>query len=428
MSESQNIKPRADASLGVAPTPQNTPLNTQVLAGRPANVGRPQVEDVPEDEDEDDAGDDDVTGANPASLLAKNPALLAMAQARLGSLVGRSSGYVESLPAPVKRRIDGLKGLQAEHAKIETEFQLAILEVEKQFFSKYAPLYERRQAIIAGKAEPTEDEVTAGQQADSDDEDEDEDDEDEGARVTEIKEGEAGETETDVAGVPDFWLTALQNHPPIAESITDADEDALKHLVDVRLSYLESGKPGFKLHFVFSPNDYFTNDELTKTYYYQEQVGYGGDFVYDKAEGSDIKWKEDKDLTKKVEMKKQRNKSTGRTRVVRKVVATDSFFNFFSPPVAPTPEELESGELDEDELEALDERLERDYQQGEDFKEKIIPRAVDYFTGKALRYEDYGDDEFDDDDGFEDDEEDESGDENSHAEAAAATGQDCKQQ
>ena len=40
----------------------------------------------------------------------------------------------------------------------------------------------------------------------------------------------------------------------------------------------------------------------------QETVGYGGDFVYDRAEGSEIKWKEDKDLTKKVEIKKQRNK------------------------------------------------------------------------------------------------------------------------
>lgn len=41
----------------------------------------------------------------------------------------------------------------------------------------------------------------------------------------------------------------------------------------------------------------------------QEEVGYGGDFVYDKAVGHEIKWKEDKDLTKKIEIKKQRNKS-----------------------------------------------------------------------------------------------------------------------
>jgi hypothetical protein len=157
----------------------------------------------------------------------------------------------------------------------------------------------------------------------------------------------------------------------------------------------------------------------------QEQVGYGGDFVYDKAIGHEIKWKEDKDLTKKVEIKKQRNKSafrcptshhfvligpipaTGRTRVVRKVVSTDSFFNFFKPPQPPNPETLETSDVDEDELEELDARLETDYQIGEDFKEKIIPRAVDYFTGKALKYEeDFEDeaDEVDEEDDFDDDE------------------------
>lgn len=87
---------------------------------------------------------------------------------------------------------------------------------------------------------------------------------------------------------------------------------------------------------------------------------------------------------------------------MRKEVAADSFFNFFKPPQPPTAEALENDEVDEDELEELDARLETDYQLGEDFKEKIIPRAVDYFTGKALAYEDdYEDedmDEFDEDD------------------------------
>ena len=35
------------------------------------------------------------------------------------------------------------------------------------------------------------------------------------------------------------------------------------------------------------------------------------------------------------------------------------------------------------------------YIAGEEFKDKIIPHAVDYFTGKALEYEDFeGDDDF----------------------------------
>ena len=43
----------------------------------------------------------------------------------------------------------------------------------------------------------------------------------------------------------------------------------LKLLTDIRLSYFEEGQPGFKLHFTFSPNEYFDDAELTKTYFYQ---------------------------------------------------------------------------------------------------------------------------------------------------------------
>jgi len=42
---------------------------------------------------------------------------------------------------------------------------------------------------------------------------------------------------------------------------------------------------------------------------YREEVGYLGDFVYDRAIGTEIKWKDEKDLTKEFEIKKQRNKS-----------------------------------------------------------------------------------------------------------------------
>jgi len=83
-------------------------------------------------------------------------------------------------------------------------------------------------------------------------------------------------------------------------------------------------------------------------------------------------------------------------------VPTESFFTFFSPPKPP------AGDDDEDPDDDIDERLELDYQIGEDIKERVVPRAVDYFTGKALRYDqaDIDSDEFDED-AF-DDEDDES--------------------
>jgi len=191
-------------------------------------------------------------------------------------------------------------------------------------------------------------------------------------------------------------------------------------------------KPGFRLIFEFSENEFFTNKLITKTYFYQNESGYGGDFIYDHAEGDKIDWKAGKDLTVRIESKKQRNKNTKQTRVVKKTVPTESFFNFFSPPKAPTEDD------DDDAASDIEERLELDYQLGEDIKEKLIPRAVDWFTGEALQFEELDDeleegdfededDEEEDDDLSEDrDEEDESeeDDENAKPKQEAA---ECKQ-
>jgi nucleosome assembly protein 1-like 1 len=93
--------------------------------------------------------------------------------------------------------------------------------------------------------------------------------------------------------------------------------------------------------------------------------------MYDRAIGDAIKWKEDKDLTKEIEIKKQRNKNTNRTRVIRKSRPTDSFFNFFSPPDPPNVEEMDDEELANSDIDELEERLELDYQIGEDLKERV---------------------------------------------------------
>lgn len=112
--------------------------------------------------------------------------------------------------------------------------------------------------------------------------------------------------------MPEFWLTALRNHVELSEIITDRDAEVLKHLVDIRLSHTPNNEPapGFTLTFVFSKNEWFENETLEKTYLYQDELGYSGDFMYLRALGTEIKWKSDeKDLTKTVEVKKQRNKS-----------------------------------------------------------------------------------------------------------------------
>ncbi|KAF8906346.1 hypothetical protein CPB85DRAFT_1313903 [Mucidula mucida] len=357
-----------------APTPQNTPMQHAPIS---AGLSRPTVPDITEDKEEEDEEDED----EPVGSSLQSAAMLGLVQGKLQSLVGRSSGYVESLPDDVKRSVEALKGVQLQQNELHNKFKRECLELEKKYNDLQAPLYERRNAILSGAAAPTTEEM------------------------------EAGEKQLDRRiAIPEFWLTALRNHIGLSELITDRDAAALKHVIDIRLSYLDNlsqldAKPGFKITFLFSPNEFFDNETLEKTYYYQEKAGYFGDMAYDHAVGTEIKWKEDKDLTKDLKSRNSGTKvPTNRTRVVRKSRPTESFFNFFTPPTPPGEEAIANGDIEEEELEELEEKVEMDYQIGEDLKEKIIPHAIDYFTGKALEYDLMDEDE----DAFEDlDDEDE---------------------
>lgn len=433
-------------------TPQNTPANAAPISSRAQQPGLGSVKEGQSRANlasqpnscheqsltrltEGDASD----RAAAAAMFAQNPKLVSMIQGKLNTLVGQSSGYIEALPLPVRRRIVGLKGIQKEHSDLEAKFQEEVLELEKKYFAKFSPLYSKRADIINGKSEPTAAEIETGNKNNEDDE---------GKPVIKTEADGDEETTTDLKGVPEFWLTAMRNEPTLTELITDEDVDALKSLVDIRMEYLS--RPGFKLIFEFASNDFFTNKTLSKTYFYQDEPAYGGDFVYDHADGDKIQWKADKDLTVKVETKRQRNKSelmypapsnpgrlikfespdTKQTRVVKKSVPTDSFFNFFDPPQPIADDEDDEGAED------LEERLELDYNIGEDIKEKLIPHAIDWFTGEAAQFENVMDDlddaEFEDEDD-EDDDDDEDGDEDDTEEevdgprSAKQDAAECKQ-
>ncbi|KAG5437185.1 hypothetical protein PCANB_001162 [Pneumocystis canis] len=326
------------------------------------------------------------------AVFPQNSGSTSVTHEKSGSL-GSSSDYIESLPQSLRYRVLGLQGLQQQHAKLEIAFQDEILLLEKKYNNLYKPLYTRRSEIINGASEPTLDEIEKGREFGRT-----YDTEDRFSETKNLKSMFSG----DVKGIPQFWLTAMKNISSLAEIITPEDEKALSYLMDIRMSYLD--KPGFKLEFYFADNEFFSNKVITKTYFYKDELGYGGDFIYDHAEGDKIEWKANKDLTMRMEVKKQRNKNTKQTRVIKKTVPKDSFFNFFMPPAI-------SDEQDDDS--DIDNLLEADYQYGEDIKEKLIPRAIDWFTGVALTYEeeydnnseqDYTDDDGDDD---EEDEEDE---------------------
>lgn len=97
---------------------------------------------------------------------------------------------------------------------------------------------------------------------------------------------------------------------------------------------------------------------------------FDGPEIY-KTKGTEIQWKEGKNVT-------IQKTNAGGQEIEMKV---HSFFNFFNPPE--TPEETQSPLFD-----AINAILEADFEIGHFIKDRVVPRAVLYFTGEARDEED----------------------------------------
>jgi len=366
-----------------------------------------------------------------AAAILQNPGTLAALQAGLNRIIGQQSGYIQSLPKPVKRRIKALKNIQVECAKVEGLFYEKVHALECEFAEKFKPLFDKRRNIMNGTVEPTDEECQWVSDDDDADEKEEKGESDGAELSSELKEKVSIEDEEkvettdlpdDAKGIPEFWLTALKNVDTLADMIQEHDEPILKHLQDIRVvftgpdsmvdttQYPQPTPMGFVLEYHFSPNPFFTNNVLTKSYKMKCEPDEDDPFAFEgpeivSASGCHIDWKKGKNVTQKVVKKKQKRKGSpgrGQTRFVSKTVKNDSFFNFFSPPEVPDDE----ADLDE-ETEAL---LAADFEIGHFFRERIVPKAVLYFTGEALEddfeEEEEEGDEAEEGDGDEDDDDD----------------------
>ncbi|ODV86812.1 hypothetical protein CANARDRAFT_21799 [[Candida] arabinofermentans NRRL YB-2248] len=378
-------EPIKKGQIAQAPTPQNTPASV-TGSYLSKNVTLPTIPSTIKEDDE------------LHKKLLSNPAILSMIEGKLQTLVGTKSDYVKSLPTNVKERVYGLKALQQLQFKLEAEFQADLLELERKYHAKYAPILSKRREIVVGAIEPTPEEVEEGQTLMEEDDQDDEEDADEEDADKEEESKSEDEESKDITGIPSFWLTCLENLNPVSELINERDADVLTSLTNIKMEYLDT--PGFKLIFEFDDNEYFSNNQLVKTYYYQKELGYSGDFIYDHAEGCKINWIDNEhNVTVIVEKRKQRNKHTKQVRTIEKVTPVESFFNFFSPPSPLKKDEddednEEEDDDDEEEDEDLEQKLQLDYEIGELIKDKLIPRAVDWFTGDALNYEFGNEDEY----------------------------------
>ncbi|CAL8356909.1 unnamed protein product [Lota lota] len=329
------------------------------------------------------------------------------------------------LPKAVKRRVHALKRLQVQCAHIEAKFYEEVHELERKYAALYQPLYDKRRDVITGTVEPTDEECEW--QSDREEEEELAEELKKKAAVEDKKEDPT--PEEDPKGIPEFWLTIFKGVDMLSDMLEEHDEPILKHLKDIQVKFSEPGQPmSFTLEFHFESNPFFSNTILTKVYRMKsepessEPFSFEGPEIID-CEGCPIDWQKGKDVTVKTIKKKQKHKGRGTVRTVTKQVPNDSFFNFFNPiKVAP------DGEMDEDsEL-----TLATDFEIGHFFRERIVPRAVLYFTGEGLEDDDSFDDEEEMEEGDEEEHDDDDGDDDDEGDVdtkkAEAQPAECKQQ
>uniref|UniRef100_A0A1A9WC04 Nucleosome assembly protein 1-like 1 n=1 Tax=Glossina brevipalpis TaxID=37001 RepID=A0A1A9WC04_9MUSC len=268
-----------------------------------------------------------------------------------------------------KKCIVDLKKLYLETIKLDVELQKEIYNLEKFYETKHNEIYDKRNKLLEDFKKQTHG-------------------------------GDAGEQ----GNVTDFWLKVLKAsytefiskrdekilvshdmslHLFILLVFSDHSDNPYRYLADIRAKLYNEPVVKFVIEFYFEPNDYISNRILTKTYFLNclpdadDPLSYDGAEIY-KCEGCKIDWKRsEKDPDKK---------------------GFTSFFDFFNPPTLPEdPEDPNYCDIN-----AI---LQNDFELGFYLKERVIPKAIMFFTGEIADCQSSESDSDSDED--DDDEEDE---------------------
>lgn len=285
---------------------------------------------------------------NDSSLPSDCDVVQDLSQPSKSGFRGKRENIWPHMPSEVKKRVNALKKMHVVLDGIDQKFFDELHTLECKYHKEYVEIYNKRSDITQGYHEPTEEECDFP----SDKED------DVKEKMEENKKPTATEEKiTNIRGIPDFWLTILKNTKLTRGIIKPHDEPILSQLIDIKTYPLEELK-GFVLEFHFAPNEWFANTVLTKEYNMNN-------FPEVTFVGCTIDWNEGKNVTMRLVHKKQIHRVNGQVRFVKRIYHYASFFRFFSP-------------SDGMGIEGY-----RDIDIGFSIRDKIIPKAVLYYTGKA---------------------------------------------
>ncbi|KAH8292269.1 hypothetical protein KR054_007978 [Drosophila jambulina] len=242
-----------------------------------------------------------------------------------------------------RNTITELKKLYLETINLDVALQRDIYNMEKSYEDRHNVIFEKRKKILEDFRKQTHGDSTPNE------------------------------------NVSNFWLKVLK--ASYTEFISKKDEKILSNLVDVRSRLYNEPEVKFDIEFHFDKNEYFTNSVLKKTYFLnclpdpKDPLSYDGAEIY-KCEGCTIDWKTPKSCDNS---SKSSNTDLNFRCLKQTPLKGDSgnpsFFNFFSPPAVP-------GDPDDDQFCDINAILQNDFELGFYLKERVIPKAVIFFTGE----------------------------------------------
>ena len=255
----------------------------------------------------------------------------------------------------LKKKLVAIKKLVCEHLKIENDFKKEHNKLEYKYENLYKPIYEKRKNIIDGSSPINIEEIQD--------------------KLKELNINEEEAKKNSETGIPEFWLKCLENCDD-CQPINDKDKKILKKLKDISCESFENGN--FNLIFTFEENDYFTPNVLTKEFILDEQ----SDIKEIKC--TKIEWKSDEsNPTIEMKTKKVKNKKTKEIKKVTKRENVASFFSTFKNYEKKDDEKNDNDEDDDDsdESDEFESNIEDQYDIGLQFREEIIPYAIEYYLG-----------------------------------------------
>jgi nucleosome assembly protein 1-like 1 len=174
---------------------------------------------------------------------------------------------ISQMPANVQNRFKVLHMLSDERSKINDEFEKEVKALEAKFMERKKPLLQKRNDIVLGKitdfaeyvpkyeqTQKANEEIVVG--VVKSDKDKAEDEEEAKSHVptdvTHLK---------GVAGIPDFWATAIKNNQMMMQTIREKDAETLQYITNVEASETQEPRT-VTIKIYYKENEYFTNPHL----------------------------------------------------------------------------------------------------------------------------------------------------------------------